>query len=259
MKPLGILILLLLSTCGRQPTTNTHVSTPTPIPPQNRITIFFVDRSGSFHKIQNEGNFRGQDYFHIACEQIKQYVERPEEHQHELIIVRTIESASFSDETVAAQIDFTNINFEFQEPEPKGAYAKLEKEAWQKRKDKFLSKINDERASLLKSFSAKMDELENRGPSDRTDIVNAFKALLQDLKSLPHDPKRIIVYSDFKDNQNRLDSSEELDFGDDTEIEGRFVSINDLTPRKYDELIGAWERILKCKSKEFKTPIKSIE
>jgi hypothetical protein len=90
-------------------------------------------------------------------------------------------------------------------------------------------------------------------------VVNAFKALLQDLASLPHYPKRIIVYSDFKDNQNKLDGSEVLDFGDDTEIEGRFVSINDLTPQKYEALINAWKRILKCKSTEFKTPIKSVE
>lgn len=254
------LLSLLLTACKEQTPSTVPVSAAPPSTlPQSRIVIFFVDISGSFHKFQKEGNFKEQDYFYIACDQIKQYVEQQAGQSHELIIVKTIESSSFSDETVAAKIDFTNSTSEFQEPEPKGAYEKYEKEAWKRRKDSFLDKVKSDNTALIQAFSEKIDALKKREPSNKTDVVNAFKALLQDLKSLPNYPKRIIVYSDFKDNQNKLDSAGVLDFGDDTEIEGRFVSLNDMTPEKYESLIAAWKRILKCKSIEFKTPIKSIK
>ncbi|MDX6558839.1 MAG: hypothetical protein QOF72_1888 [Blastocatellia bacterium] len=218
-----------------------------------------VDRSGSFHRVQREGNFKGQDYFLLACDQIKQYVEKHAGTDRELIIVRTIEAASFTDETVAAQIDLTNSAITFSEKEPDGVYEKYEHEAWEKRKEAFLQNAHDQIASQTKTFYERIDALRNRKFSGGTDIVNAFKALVQDLKSLPHYSKRIVVFSDFKDNQNRLDTAEVIDFGDDVEIEGRFVSINDLKPAEYDKLIKAWQRILNSKVTEFKTPIKSIQ
>ncbi|PYP88794.1 MAG: hypothetical protein DMF61_06400 [Blastocatellia bacterium AA13] len=264
---LGILLLLLLIMTNCKSVPPPSIAAPSPVEPRNRITIFLVDRSGSFHKEQKEGHFKSQDYFHIACDQIKKYVEQQAnlereqkaDQPHEFIIVRVIESASFSDETVAAQIDFTNPDFIFREPEPKGPFANLDKEAWERRKDDFMKQVDDKRDPLVKNFYNKMDELNKRGPSDRTDVINAFQALLQDLKSLPHYFKHIVVYSDFQDNQNKLDSADVLDFGDDTKIEGKFVSVNGLTPKQYENLMAAWGRILKCNSQEFKTPIKSVQ
>jgi hypothetical protein len=253
---LGVLLLFLFDSCF-QPAL--PPAPPDPPKPPSRIVVFMVDRSGSFHRIQREGNFKGQDYFYLACDQIKQYVEREAGRAPELVIVRVIESASFTDETVAAHLDLTDFNGVFPEKEPAGAYDKFEHEEWQKRRAAFLQDANDERDRRTKSFLEKMDELKKRGASNMTDIVNAFKALLQDLKSMPHYPKRIIVYSDFKDNQNRLDSAGVIDFGGDTEIEGRFVSINDMKPREYENLVKAWQRILNNKVAEFKTPIKSIQ
>lgn len=253
---LAPLLFLLLNACTEPPP---QPPPPPPERPPSRIVVFMVDRSGSFHKVQREGNFKNQDYFYLACDQIKQYVEKHAGTDRELIIVRTIETASFTDETVAAQIDLTNADITFSEKEPDGVYQKYEHEGWEKRRAAFLLSARDQIASQTKSFYEKVEALRKRDYSDGTDIVNAFRALVQDLKSLPNYPKRIVVFSDFKDNQSRLDKVDVIDFGGDVEIEGRFVSINDLKPADYDKLIKAWQRILNYKVTEFKTPIKSIQ
>jgi len=254
---IGILLTLIFIGCKSTSSTDTTPVRATLPKAPKFLTVFLVDRSASFHKIQKQGKFQGKNYFYIACDQIKEYVEKQADRENELILVRIIQSSSFSDDTFIARIDFTNQP-NFNEPEPTGPYSKVEKDEWKKRKNKFLEDVKDKQSPLVKEFNTEIDKLRKMDSSGETDLVNAFKALIPDLKGLPDYAKRIIVYSDFKDTQTKVESAAEIDLGNETEVEGRFVSMNELTPDSYDALLKAWKKLLKCKSKKFKTPGESI-
>src|SRR5437660_3615892 len=257
----AILILFFAASaftaCGPGVDTNTNANQPQPAKTQKKLTIFLIDRSGSFHRIQREGHFRGKDYFYIACDQVKQYVRQEADKHNELIMVRAIQSSSFSDDTFIGRLDYTQSPV-FNEPEPEGPYSKEEKKAWANRKQQFESGVETSQKNSLDAFVANIDDFRKGKPSGRTDLVNAFRALIPHLQEFPAYSKRIIVYSDFKDTETSLEAAGQIDLGSDTEVEGQFVSMNEQDPDSYDRLLKEWQSILKCKSTKFKTPAESI-
>jgi len=257
----AILILVFLASaltaCGPGGDTSTNANQTQSAKTQKKLTIFLIDRSGSFHRIQREGHFRGKDYFYIACDQVKQYVRQEADKQNELIMVRAIQSSSFSDDTFIAKLDYTQSPV-FTEPEPQGPYSKEKKKAWANRKQQFDTGGENKQKSSLEAFAGNIDDFRKGKPSGKTDLVNAFRALIPHLEEFSAYSKRIIVYSDFKDTETALEAAGQIDLGADIEVEGRFVSMNEQDPDSYNRLLKQWQSILKCKSTKFKTPAESI-
>lgn len=228
-----------------------------PITRGKTLTIFLVDVSGSFNRIQKEGRFEGQNYFDIACLQIMRYIGNNADKGYEDIIIRQISNNSFPE---AAFVHRLNLVAEpYSERKPNSPFRI---KGWLERKEKYERKLEN---LLIKRINSTLEKIKNFQLlksgyySKQTDVLYAIvccKKRIDNNPSYSSYIKKIIVYSDFKDTISNLNREPIL--LEDVEFEGRFVSKRGHTSRSYDELLQKWRNILRCKSITFKTPEESL-
>ncbi|HEX8197058.1 MAG TPA: hypothetical protein VF571_12775 [Pyrinomonadaceae bacterium] len=266
-KILFLVLVFCFSKCPLEQDNQNVNGSNTPRSLDKKLTIFLVDRSASFHKQRKEASGKIRNYFVEVCEKIKKYAQEKADRSHEHIIVREISSSSFTDATLVSEIDFAKEEYVFKEPKPTGAYAGKEVDAWQKKKNDFNKDILKKQQDEIHEFEKKIDSFKSVSASDKTDLINAFKALPLYLEKYSDFSKQIIVYSDFKDDQigkwkieNTLESLLKLeneggiDLGKDVQVNGEYISMDDLTPEQYQKLKEAWKKVLKCKAIEMSSP-----
>ena len=223
------------------------------------LFIYFVDVSGSFNKRQKEGKFKNQNYFELACLQIKDLFRSKSKVGEDYFVVRAIKSSSFGDDATIAKLDITDSKYVFDELPPK---EDIKKKRWQSSKNDFINKANREAdVEREKAVSEINDFLNayNDKSTNYTDLINAInsvKPIIENNKFKSFN-KKIIIYSDFKETKNSFLSNLSINL-DSVVIEGRFVSKNAFTNLKdYEENKLNWTRVLKCRELIFKTPIES--
>jgi hypothetical protein len=268
-KIIFLFIAVFYSNCpGLWGNANTTLTpTPTPKPPEKILTIFLVDRSGSFHTIRKEASGKTRNYFTEVCDKIKNYVNNKANRSKEQIIVREIASSSFSDATLVAEIDFAKDEYIFKVKEPMGPYDVEARKNWSAQKNEFDRNNLTKQLTEITAFEEKINNFKKNTASDKTDLINAFKSLPVYLEKYKDYSKEIIVYSDFKDDQigtwkieNTLESLTSLEIkggvvlGDDVQIKGEYISMDGLNPEKYTLLINAWKKVLKCKDVSMNSP-----
>ncbi len=223
------------------------------------LLIYFVDVSGSFNRRQEEGKFKNQNYFELACLQIKDIIRTKSIIGEDYLIVRAIKSSSFGDDATIAKLDLTDTIYIFNEAPPK---EDIKKKRWKKNKEDFQNNANRkadiEREKAISEVNNFLDSYNDK-PTNYTDLINALNSVNPIIESdkFKSFSKKIIVYSDFKETKNSFLSDLEINL-DSVIIEGRFVSKNAFTNLKgYEKNKHKWSETLNCKKLIFKTPIES--
>lgn len=225
---------------------------------QKCLTIFFVDISGSFNRSRSLEPDEYINYFELACDEIRRFVEDDLKVGRDVVYVKKIESNSFNDNTLIAKIDLASDIYIYKESVP-DTKNDLKINNYNKRKNAFDVRSRQIAHHEIQNVSQKIQSFKYKyenNPSNFTDIIDALNSIKIDFnnKYFSAYDKRIIIYSDFKETKKSITDTLTIDLSD-YYIEGRYVSKDDYdSPNAYLKNIELWRNIFKCKSLDFYTP-----
>lgn len=225
---------------------------------QKRLTIFFIDISGSFNKKRQYGVEKEVNFFNKACYETIKHIRVKSQIGEDYIVVKKIESFSFNDNATVTQLDLTSEKFCYPKETPKTdndiiinnhikAKSAFEKNA--------IVVAKEEKERAVGDVQDFQNHYTNKS-SNYTDIIDALNAIKIDFdnSNFAEYEKRIIIYSDFKETKSKIKQGLSIDLSD-YHIEGRYVSKDDFSsPSEYLDNIQLWKEVLKCKSLEFFSP-----
>ena len=223
------------------------------------IVGILIDVSGSFNQEQEMGAFAGQNYFELACDEVKAYVTESASRTCDCIIVREIQERSYPEKAFIAVLDYSDSTYTLPLIRASNPFAIKQK------KNKLRDLVNDrnikqnKKLDLFRNRIDEFKEVRSKRSSGKTDIVNAIKSLSQDMNNSRYETysKRIIIYSDFEDNITDIRTSK-LDLTG-FQIEGHYVSKNThMTASAYEGMLNNWHNYLICDSLIFFAPEISI-
>ncbi|MDO5985980.1 hypothetical protein Q4Q39_01065 [Flavivirga amylovorans] len=229
-----------------------------------KLTVYFLDISGSFNKIQENLSEVTEtvNYFELACDEIIDHIENRMVIGKECIIIKKIQSNSFLDDAQFLKIDLSSDKYSFSEKKPEHD---MKMKGYEKRRrifnEKAFKEATVEKLETIKRIEAFKEHYKNNS-SGETDIINALNSIKFDLSDVQYQRHDfyICIYSDFQETTKKDGLKNiEIDLGG-INIVGRYVSKNNFTSLdEYKSNIEDWKNVLKCNSLEFLTPDQCIK
>ena len=219
-----------------------------------KLTVYLLDASGSFNRQQKGGLFDGQNYFDLACDQVRHHLQ--DASAKEVIFAYSISSSSQGDDNLGLSLDLTEFAKEYSVPEPTNIFQHRD---WEKGKAEFDQPL---RVKMDKARAAAVEKLEqfrkdhSARPADHTDLYTAIWLASEVFGDPTYKggESQLIIFSDFQDTRTNTTPPVQLPG---VKVVGKFVSRNGHTRETYDALLDRWRHVLVAQSLELLPPERS--